>query len=62
VVIGNTLLLALGASLVGVFVMWLICRLLNPPEARRLGLWIAIWLGLAVALFIMASGPIVIGK
>ena len=55
-VIGSTLILALGAAAVGMFVYWILLKLFPGY------VWICRTVGLAVALFIMATGPIVIGK
>lgn len=53
-VIGATLLLALGAAALGTLVWWV---------AGRLGAyaWVALLLGLAVFGFILLAGPIKIG-
>lgn len=53
-IIGSTLLLALVAAGLGTLVRWITGRLGGPE-------WLAFWLGLAVALFIMATGPVQIG-
>jgi hypothetical protein len=53
-ILGATLLLALSAAALGTLVWWLAQRVGAPP-------WLAFWLGLTVALFVMASGPIRIG-
>lgn len=55
--IGPILLLALGASLV--------CRLivvLLLPEATDVRGFLVKWIALAAALFIIMSGPLVIGR
>jgi len=61
-IIGNTLLLALGASLLGNVVRFAVHKLTNTAYTEPLWFFVAMWLGLAVSLFIMASGPLVIGK
>jgi hypothetical protein len=48
------LLLALVAAGLGTLLRWVVLRLAGPE-------WLAFWLGLTLALFIMASGPIKIG-
>lgn len=53
-VIGATLLLALVAGGIGAFFHWLVLRLSGPA-------WLALWLGLTAALFVMATGPIRVG-
>jgi len=53
-VIGATLLLALVAAGLGTLLRWVILRLGGPE-------WLAFWLALTLALFVMATGPIKIG-
>jgi hypothetical protein len=53
-IIGATLLLALVAAGLGTLLRWIVGRLGGPE-------WLAFWLGLTLALFVMASGPIRIG-
>lgn len=53
-VIGATLLLALGAGALGALVWWIVGRLGGPG-------WLALWAGLTVCGFILLSGPIKIG-
>lgn len=60
--IGPLLLLALGASLLGNIVRFAILKVFTPPYEERLAFFAAMFFGLAVALFIILSGPITIGK
>lgn len=58
-IIGPTLLLALGAALGGTVVYWLLTLVkVNQPWWP----WVCRWIGLAVALYLMATGVIQIGK
>lgn len=61
-VIGSVLLLALGVSFVGMVVRLLILKIFTPPYTETLWYFVAWWIGIAVALFLMASGPLVLGK
>lgn len=53
-IIGSTLLMALVAGGVGTLAHWIVLRLGGP-------VWLALWLALTLALFVMATGPIRIG-
>lgn len=53
-VLGSTLLLAIVAAGLGTLARWVVERLGGPE-------WAAFWVGLTIALFIMATGPIQIG-
>lgn len=53
-IIGTTLLLAIAAAGLGTLTRWVVGRLGGPE-------WLAFWIGLAVALFVFATGPVTIG-
>jgi len=60
--VGNTLLLALGVSLVAYIVRLIIVRLANVEQMPSIWIVIADIVWIAVALYLMAIGGVLIGK
>jgi hypothetical protein len=54
-ILGNSLLFALGAAGLGTLLYYVMTRL-------AINVWLCRWFALALALFIILTGPIVIGK